>query len=197
MSTIALNLEPVLTLTREQFYQLCESNPKAQLERNSNGVLMVMSPTGGETSSYNAAMIANTYLWNQSHKQGKVFDSSGGFALPNGADRSPDLAWITIEKWNALSAEERRGFLPLCPDFAVELLSPSDSWKQGMSKMEEYRENGCRLGWLLDPKKKRVAIYRIDHPVEILDNPTTLSGEDVLEGFVLNIAELWSESNAD
>jgi len=197
MSTIALNLEPILTLTREQFYQLCESNPKAKLERNANGVLIVMAPAGGETSAQNFELYLDLGQWNRQTKKGKAFDSSGGFALPNGADRSPDLAWITIEKWNALSAEERRGFLPLCPDFAVELLSPSDSWKQGLIKMEEYRENGCRLGWLLDPKKKRVAIYRSDRPVEILDNPVTLSGEDVLEGFVLNIAELWSESNAD
>jgi len=129
MSTIALNLEPILTLTREQFYQLCESNPKAKLERNSHGVLIVMAPAGGETSAQNFELYLDLGQWNRQTKKGKAFDSSGGFALPNGADRSPDLAWITIEKWNALSAEERRGFLPLCPDFAVELLSPSDSWK--------------------------------------------------------------------
>lgn len=192
MRSISLNLNPVFTLTREQFYQLCQANPDARLERSSDGVLNVMLPTGGETSNWNAAITANTYVWNQKASQGKVFDSSGGFALPNGADRSPDLAWIPLEKWEALTPEQRQGFLPLCPDFVVELLSPSDSWKQGTLKMEEYMANGCRLGWLIDPKGKRVGIYRSGQALEILDNPATLSGEDVLTGFTLDLCVLWT-----
>ena len=191
MPSIALNFNEVLTLSREQFYKLCQTNPDARLERNANGVLNVMLPAGGETSNWNSELGTDLGIWNRQTRQGKTFDSSGGFALPNGADRSPDLAWITLEKWEALSPEERQGFLPLCPDFVVELLSPSDSWKQGMLKMEEYRENGCRLGWLIDPRKKRVAIYRSHQAVEILENPSTLSGEDVLEGFTLNLGELF------
>ena len=191
MTTTLLNLEPILTLTRHQFYALCAANPDAKLERNANGVLIVMSPTGGETGAWNSEINTDVCSWNRRSKKGKVFDSSTGFSLPNEADRSPDLARITLEKWEALSPEERQGFLPLCPDFVVELLSPSDSWKQGMLKMEEYRENGCRLGWLIDPRKKRVAIYRSHQAVEILENPSTLSGEDVLEGFTLNLGEIF------
>ena len=195
MTATLLNLEPILTLTRQQFYELCAANPDAKLERNANGALIVMSPTGGETGNWNAAIISETYVWNRRSKKGKVFDSSTGFSLPNEADRSPDLAWISLDKWEALSVEERRGFLPLCPDFVVELLSPSDSWKQGLLKMVEYQENGCRLGWLIDPRRKRVAIYRENQPVEILENPLSLSGENVLEGFTLNLADLWENDS--
>jgi Uma2 family endonuclease len=191
MTSIALNLEPVFTLSREQFYQLCAANPEIRLERSAQGVLSLMSPTGGETSNWNAELATDLGLWNRQQKSGKTFDSSGGFALPNGADRSPDVAWIPLAKWEALTPAQRQGFLPLCPDFVVELLSPSDSWPQAMAKMQEYLDNGCRLGWLMEPKNKRVAIYRSGQPVEILIDPATLSGEDVLVGFVLPLANLW------
>jgi len=194
MSATLLNLDPILTLTRQQFYELCAANPDAKLERNPNGALIVMSPTGGETGRQNFELATSLGQWNRQTKKGKAFDSSTGFSLPNEADRSPDLAWIPLEKWEALSAEERRGFLPLCPDFVVELLSASDSWKQGLLKLQEYQDNGCRLGWLIDPRRKRVAIYRENQPVEILENPVSLSGEDVLEGFTLNLAELWENA---
>lgn len=150
-----------------------------------------MSPTGGETGVWNAELNADLVIWNRQTGLGKTFDSSTGFSLPNGAQRSPDAAWIPLQTWNDLTPEERRGFLPLCPDFVMELLSPSDSWPQGMKKMEEYMENGCRLGWLMDPQSKRVAIYRSGNSVEILQDPASLSGEDVLEGFVLNLGVLW------
>jgi len=150
-----------------------------------------MSPTGGETSAWNAKLIAALVNWNEQTGLGKTFDSSGGFSLPNGAQRSPDAAWIPIEKWDTLTPEEKKGFLPLCPDFVIELLSPSDSWQQGKEKMEEYIENGSRLGWLIEPKNKRVAIYRTQQAVEIVEDPDFLSGEDVLKGFNLNIAKLW------
>lgn len=191
MSTTTLNLNAITTLSQEQFYELCAANPEARLELNTKGELIVMPPTGGETSARNSDINLDLGLWNRQAKLGKVFDSSGGFSLPNGAERSPDAAWIPIEKWNSLTPEERRGFLPLCPDFVIELLSPSDSWQQTMKKMEEYQENGCRLGWLIDPKKKRVAIYREGQSPEILDDPKLLSGEDILPGFSLDLSALW------
>jgi Uma2 family endonuclease len=111
--------------------------------------------------------------------------------LPKGSDRSPDAAWISLAKWESLTPEQRKGFLPLCPEFLIELLSPSDSWKQGLAKMEEYMDNGCLLGWLIDPKHKRVAIYRQGQPVEILDNPKILLGEEVLPNFVLDVSSIF------
>ena len=188
---VSVDLSPLLTLSRADFQTLCAANPDRKLERTAQGNLIVMAPTGGETGRYNSRLNAKLYQWNETQGRGEIFDSSTGFALPLGGDRSPDLSWITLEKWQALTPEQRRGFLPLCPDFAVELLSPSDPWHQGQLKMEEYRDNGCRLGWLLDPKSGRVAIYRPDRPVEILQAPTTLSGEEVLPGFVLEVAFLW------
>ena len=150
-----------------------------------------MAPTGGETGRWNAKLTTSVCSWTLDHQEGETFDSSTGFSLPNGGDRSPDVSWIPLAKWDALTPEERKGFLPLCPDFVIELLSQSDSWKLGQAKMEEYRENGCRLGWLLDPKHKRVAIYRPDQEVEILNSPEILSGENVLKGFELNVSFLW------
>ncbi|MFS8897195.1 Uma2 family endonuclease, partial [Synechococcus sp. R3-13] len=130
--------------------------------------------------------------WNRQSGRGKSFDSSTGFSLPSGSDRSPDLAWIPIEKWEALDPETRQGFLPLCPDFVVEILSPTDSWIQTQAKMQEYMDNGCRLGWLLDPKAKRVMIYRQGQAPQLVEDPETLSGEDVLPGFTLPIRKIWS-----
>jgi Uma2 family endonuclease len=122
---------------------------------------------------------------------GKVFDSSGGFKLPNGADRSPDVSWIAIEKWNALTEQQKERFLPLCPDFVVELLSPSDDLETTSEKMREYLDNGSRLGWLLNRKRRQVEIYRLGKTVEILDNPETISGEDVLPSFILQLDSIW------
>jgi len=192
MTKTTLNLNPIIKLTQQQFYTLCATNPNTKLELNANGELIVMSPTGGETSTWNAEIIIDLGVWNRQTGLGKTFDSSGGFSLPNGAQRSPDAAWIPLEKWNALTLEEKRGFLPLCPDFVIELLSPSDSWKQGAEKMAEYMSNGCRLGWLIEPRNKRVAIYREKEAVEILEAPNLISGEDVLKGFNLNLAKIWT-----
>lgn len=190
MTALTIDLSPIMQLTRTEFYKLCAANPDMKLERSPQGELIVMAPTGGETGSRNSDITTDLNLWNRQSKLGKCFDSSTGFSLPNGGDRSPDAAWIPIERWDALTPEEKQGFLPLCPDFVIELLSPSDSWKQGQQKMAEYMENGCRLGWLIDPKNKRVAIYRQGKPIEIMETPTKLSGEDVLPGFVLNIQQI-------
>jgi Uma2 family endonuclease len=179
------------SLTDEQFFQLCQDNRDLRMERNARGDLIIMPPTGGETSNSNASLTAQVWNWNNVYKLGKVFDSSGGFKLPNGADRSPDVSWIAIEKWNALTEPQKERFLPLCPDFVVELLSPSDDLKTTQEKMREYLDNGSRLGWLLNRKKRQVEIYRPGKTVEILDNPTTLSGEDVLLGFTLELDSIW------
>ncbi|MBP0019286.1 MAG: Uma2 family endonuclease [Cyanobacteria bacterium SBLK] len=190
MTALTLDLGTV-NLTDEQYYQLCIRNENLRFERNANGDLVIMPPTGGETGNRNAGITAILWLWNEEKKLGKVFDSSTGFKLPNGADRSPDTAWIPIDRWDAIPSEKRKKILPLCPDFVVELMSPSDTRKDAREKMEEYLENGTKLGWLMNSKTKKIEIYRQNKEVEILENPSVLSGEDVLLEFVLRLARIW------
>ncbi|MCD8485175.1 MAG: Uma2 family endonuclease [Desertifilum sp.] len=189
MTAFTLNLNAI-RLTDEQFFQLCQDNRDLRFERNANGDLIIMPPAGGETSNHNAGLTSQVWMWNQQTKLGVVFDSSGGFKLPNGADRSPDASWIPLERWNALTSEQQKKFLPLCPDFVIELRSPSDSLTAIRQKMQEYLDNGTRLGWLIDPQSRRVEIYRQGREVEVLESPTTLSGEDVLPGFILQFASI-------
>ncbi len=189
MSLLTLSLEPVLKLTEEQFARLCRVNPELLLERTAAGELQIMSPTGGETGLLNAELVAQLVLWNRQTRQGIVFDSSTGFRLSNGAIRSPDVAWIKRERWEALSPSQRRGFVPLCPDFVLELCSPTDDWEALQTKLREYLANGLRLGWLLDPAG-RVEIYRSGQLAELQTRPATLSGENVLPEFVLNLTEI-------
>lgn len=192
MTAITLNLNSLIKLTAEQFYQLCAENPDLKLERNANGELIVMPPTGGETGKRSLTAGAQLWNWNDRTELGEVFDSSTGFTLPNGADRSPDASWVEKSRWSALTPQERDKFIPLCPDFVIELLSPSDSLKKTQEKMQEYIENGCRLGWLINRKKREVEIHRPGRNVEVLQSPQTLSGEDVLPGFVLNLQKIWN-----
>jgi len=191
MTALTLNLNPIVTLTDEQFYQLCQENENIKIERTTKGELIIMPPVGGETGNRNAGLTAQLWNWTINDKSGICFDSSTGFKLPNGADRSPDASWVKLERWNALTSEQKRRFVPLCPDFVVELLSPSDSLKNAQEKMMEYRANGARLGWLINRKTRQVEIYRPGEDVLILDSPSTLSGEDVLPGFVLNLDLIW------
>ncbi|MBW4571580.1 MAG: Uma2 family endonuclease [Tolypothrix carrinoi HA7290-LM1] len=191
MNALTVNLNPVIELTDEQFFQLCQVNENLRFERTATGELIIMPPTGGETSNRNAGLTAQVWIWNEQNKLGKVFDSSGGFKLPNGADRSPDASWIKLERWNALTQKQQIRFLPLCPDFVVELLSPTDSLRDTQEKMREYRDNGARLGWLINRKSRQVEIYRIGKDVEVLESPVSLSGEDILPGFVLNLEAIW------
>jgi Uma2 family endonuclease len=151
-----------------------------------------MAPTGGTTGNRNLDIEGQLWLWNRQTKLGKTFNSSTGFQLPNGADRSPDAAWVRQERWDALTPEQQDGFVPLCPDFVLELRSKNDNMEPLRVKMREYMENDARLGWLIDRKNKKVEIYRQSQEVEVLDNPTTVSGEDVLPGFVLDLTEVWS-----
>jgi Uma2 family endonuclease len=185
------SLDPILHLSDEQFYQLAANNPDIKLERCANGDLDLMSPTGGETGRVNLNLAVQLWLWNQQNQLGEVFDSSTGFHLPNGSDRSPDVAWVSKERWSALSVEEQEKFLPLCPDFALEILSPSDSLAKTQAKMLEYRDNGCRLGWLIDRKQNQVTIYRPGLSPELQVAPTTLSGDPVLPGFILDLTQVW------
>ncbi|MFB2875520.1 Uma2 family endonuclease [Floridanema aerugineum] len=191
MNALTVNFNSIIKLTDEQFFQLCQDNRNLRFERNANGELIIMPPTGGETSNRNAGLTAQVWIWNEQSKLGVVFDSSTGFKLPNGADRSPDVAWIPLERWDALTVEQKRRFLPLCPDFVVELLSPSDSLTATQEKMQEYLENGTRLGWLIVRDSRKVEIYRQGRDVEVLESPVSLSGEDVLPGFVLNLEPIW------
>lgn len=185
MTSVILNLEPLLHLTDEQFAAVCRANPDVKFEQNSKGELVIVAPTGGETGNENFEMSADFAIWNRQTQLGVGFDSSTCFKLPNQAKRSPDVAWIAKERWEALSLEDRKKFPPIAPDFVLELLSPSDSLPELQAKMREYMENGVRLGWLIDPETKQVEIYRQGQVVEILQSPTSLSGEDVLPGFVL------------
>ena len=191
MTTLTLKLNPIIKLTDDQFFQLCQENENIRLERTAKGELIIMSPAGGETGNRNAGLTAQIWIWNESHKLGKVFDSSTGFKLPNGADRSPDASWVKLERWNALTPEQQKKFPPICPDFVVELMSPSDSLKETQDKMEEYRDNGAVLGWLINRKSRQVEIYRQNKEVEVLESPAAVSGEDVLPGFILNLESIW------
>jgi Uma2 family endonuclease len=191
MEALTVDFKSVIELTDEQFYQLCSSNPDVRFERNATGELIIMPPVGGESSNRNASLTAQVWIWNEQEKLGIAFDSSCGFKLPNGAERSPDASWVKLSRWNALTSEQQTRFLPLSPDFVIELLSPSDSLKVTQKKMEEYKSNGVRLGWLINRKLRQVEIYRIGKEVEILDNPSSLSGEDVLPGFMLNLDTIW------
>ncbi|MBW4595799.1 MAG: Uma2 family endonuclease [Brasilonema angustatum HA4187-MV1] len=191
MTALTLNLNSVIKLTREQFYQLCEENSDLKLERNAQGELIITPPTGGETGRSNVNLILQVASWNEKKELGEVFDSSTGFTLPSGADRSPDVSWVEKSRWDALTKEQKEKFIPLCPDFIIEILSPNDSLKKTQNKMQEYIENGCRLGWLINIKKQEVEIYRPKQDVEILKLPQTLSGENVLPGFILNLQKIW------
>ena len=193
-AALAVNIPLTLTLTvtREQFVELSLANRELQLERTATGELIVNPPTGGETGYRNLDIEGQLWLWNSRAKLGKAFNSSTGFHLPNGADRSPDASWVRQERWDALTPKQKESFIPLCPDFAVELRSKSDNMEPLRAKMKEYMDNGARLGWLIDRKNRKVEIYRQNQEVEVLDNPETLSGEDVLLGFVLDLTEVWS-----
>ncbi|AFZ30196.1 protein of unknown function DUF820 [Gloeocapsa sp. PCC 7428] len=191
MTSLILNLKPAIELTDEQFFQLCQANQDFRFERTATGELIVMPPTGGETGNRNAGITAQLWLWNDQKQLGLVFDSSTGFKLPNGADRSPDASWLKLERWNTLNQEQKEKFIPLCPDFVIELLSPSDNLRMLQDKMKEYLDNGTRLGWLINCKAQQVEIYRSNQKVEVIQSPATLSGEDVLTGFVLDLEKIW------
>jgi Uma2 family endonuclease len=187
MTVITLNLESLTTLTHEQFYQLCMDNKDVAMERSRSGELIIMPPVGGESGISEADSIGPLWLWNTQTKLGKVFSSSTVFKLTSGGDRSPDAAWIRQDRWDSLSADQKKRFPPICPDFVIELRSESDRLKPLQAKMQEYLESGLRLGWLINPQDRTVEIYRMGQAVEVVQLPATLSGEDVLPGFELAV----------
>ena len=191
-----LSIPQGFRLTLEQFEQLAYTEQLVRLELTDSGELIVMSPTGGEAGEKNFNLYIDLGIWNRQTRLGKAFDSSTIFALPKGARRSPDVSWVKLERWDTLTLEEKRGFPPIAPDFVIELISPSDLKNQRYEdlqlKMQEYLENGVKLGWLIEPSAKTVEIYRYRQPVEILNNPQTLSGEDVLPGFTLDLTEIFT-----
>ncbi|MEG3924850.1 Uma2 family endonuclease [Microcoleus sp. T3_D1] len=192
--TISIELPNAIgiVVSSEQFEALALANPDLRLERTAEGELIVNPPTGGESGSRNLSISGQVDRWCEAHEDlGEGFDSSTGFILPNGARRSPDASWVSRTRWEALTPKQRQGFVPLCPDFVVELRSASDSLSTLQTKMREYIDNGARLGWLIDPQNRQVEIYRQQAEVEILINPAELSGEDVLPGFVLNLRRVW------
>jgi Uma2 family endonuclease len=191
MNAVTIDFNSVIPLTDDQFYQLCRNNPDIKFERNAKGEIIIMPPTGGETGKYNAGITADFVFWNRQAKLGEVFDSSTCFKLPNGADRSPDVSWIEQKRWDALTPQQKEKFPPIAPDFVLELMSPTDTLKETQSKLQEYLDNGVRLGWLINRKTQRVEIYRQGQEVEVLTSPAALSGEEVLPGFVLNLQTIW------
>ncbi|MFE1744181.1 Uma2 family endonuclease [Coleofasciculus sp. H7-2] len=189
--SLVLHLEPVIHLTGERFDDLCQLNRELRIERKASGELVVMSPTGSETGERNFSLNGQLWVWVKQDGTGKGFDSSTGFTLPNGAKISPDAAWIRLERWDALSKEQQKKFAPISPDFVVELRSQSDRLKDLQEKMQEYIDNGVRLGWLIDRIQRKIYIYRPGIPVECLDNPNSVSGDPELPRFILDLSEIW------
>ena|SRR5438477_8844597 len=178
-------------LTDEQFEELCRNHSDAKFEMSAKGELIIMPPTSLDAGWRNSKLTTRTEIWSEKTRTGIVFDSSTMYTLPDGAKRSPDVSWMSKEKWNALTPSERRKFAHVVPEFVIELRSPTDYLGDVQDKMAEYVENGVKLGWLIDPAEQKVHIYRADGEVEILDNPEKISGEDVLVGFELNVREIW------
>src|SRR5689334_3816258 len=180
-------------VTHEQFEQLCRKYRKLRLELTSTGELIVMPPTGAETARLNFNLLYQLGAWSRQDGTGICFSEAAGFILPNGAIRAPDAAWVKREKWERLTDQQKKRFAPWCPDFVMELRSPSNSLSELHNKMLEYMETGTSLGWLIDPFKRQVSVYRPNEEVVVLDNPGTVSADPLLPGFELNLTELWSE----
>ena len=195
MTAFTIDFSSITSLTDDQFDRLCAENPEIKLERTPAGELVIMSPTGGETGKRNAELISDLVVWNRMSKLGVVFDSSTCFRLPNGGDRSPDVSWIERSRWETLTPEQQRKFPPICPDFVLELMSPSDNLTTTRNKMQEYLASGVRLGWMIDSENRKVEIYRSRQVVETLLAPAELLGELVLPGFILNLDWFWRSPN--
>ena len=188
---LVLHFQPVLKkLSEEEFFEFCRANSEWRIERTAEGDLIIMPPTGGKTGIRNFKLIGQFFIWVETEGTGKGFDSSTIFVLPNGAYRSPDLAWVRNERWEALTEEQQEKFPPLCPDFVVELRSRTDSLKMLKAKMQEYIDNGAQLGWFLDPAERKVHVYSPGDAVKILNNPKSVSSEPVLPGFTLDVQSL-------
>ena len=188
---LLIRLQPALCPTEDQFYEFCRINADLRIERNVDGGVAVMEPAGWETADRNAEVTYQLKGWATANGKGRAVDSSAGYLLPNGAIRSPDASWVSNERLATVTPEERSKFLPLCPDFVVELRSPTDRLYRLKQKMAEYIANGTGLGWLIDPLSRRVSVYRPGLDVEWLDAPEAVSGHPVLKGFELRLEKVW------
>jgi Uma2 family endonuclease len=189
---LVLQIPPSMQMTDEQFFDFCQVNHDLRIERNRFGEISVMPTTGSESGNREGNIFGQLWMWSEQDSTGITFSSSTGFTLSTGAERSPDASWIKLSRWNILLSQQQQRFAPVCPDFVVELRSPSDNLQPLKDKMEEYmKEPGVQLGWLIDRKHRKVYIYRPRMPEECLDNPATVSGETVLPGFVLNMSKVW------
>ena len=191
MNSTTVKIPSYFIVSQEQFELLATANRDLRLERSPNGELIIMPPTGGTTGKRNAKLITYFVNWNDQMQLGEVFDSSTAFRLPNGSNRSPDVAWVSRDRWQSLTSEQQDSFPPLCPDFVVELRSKSDSLKSLQDKMEEYLENGLLLGWLIDIQNQTVEVYRSQESREVLQKPSVLTGDYILSNFSINLDFLW------
>jgi len=184
-------MAPAVPMTQDQFFDFCQQNRKLRIERTAQGELLIMPPAGGESSQQNLAIGAQLYLWSKRDGTGEAFDSSVGYILPNGANRSPDASWVDKRRLANVSPAQRKKFLPLCPNFAVEILSPSDDLRKTEEKMEEYLANGMQLGWLINPRTRQVHVYRIRQSVQIIASPPLVAGDPELPGLVVDLLVVW------
>jgi Uma2 family endonuclease len=188
---LTVNLPTIAPMSHEQFYEFCLANRDLRIERTTSGDVVIMPPAFSDTGNRNFNLAAQLWNWTEQDGTGIGFDSSAGFTLPNGATRSPDASWIKLERWNALTAQQKASFAPICPDFVIELRSSSDTLTSLQDKMQEYLANGALLGWLIDRKNRTVHIYHPSQEPEILTNPETVSGDPELPGFALQMAKIW------
>ena len=179
-------------ISDRELEELCHKNPETRFETTKEGKLIIMSPTGSMSGKFNMSLAAQVWNWNNKTKLGIVFDSSTGFKLANGAVKSPDVSWIELSHWNSLSEKQQRKFAPIAPDFVIELVSPTDDITELQQKMAEYLDCGVKLGWLIDPDEKQVEIYRQGKEKEILDNPHSLSGENVLPDLTVDLTDIFA-----
>jgi Uma2 family endonuclease len=178
-------------MTDEQFYQFCTLNPDLRIERTADKIIEIMPPTNSETGERNFTLSGELYVWNKKNKLGKGFDSSTGFKLPNGAERSPDVAWIADERWKAVPANQKQQFAPICPDFVAEIRSNDQSINYLKDKMEEYIASGCRLAWLIDPKNRKTWVYAENGDIQTIPFDTPLNGGEVMPGFEVRLADIF------
>jgi Uma2 family endonuclease len=188
---LTVNFPAIVTMSQAQFYEFCQANQELRIERTAQGEVIIMPPAFSDTGNRNMKIGYQLTRWAEEDGTGETFDSSAGFTLPNGATRSPDAAWIKLERWNALTAAEQTSFAPICPDFVIELRSASDTLISLQTKMQEYIDNGASLGWLIDRKNRQVYIYRPDRSPEVLEQPEFVTGDPELPGFGLKMAKIW------
>lgn len=175
----------------EEFARFCEENPDLRIEMTKEGEMIIMMPLFPSGGNKEFELSTQFGVWVKADNTGLGFSPSTVFTLPNGAKRSPDVSWIRRERWDALSEEQKNSFTRICPEFVIELRSKTDRLKPLQAKLAEYIENGAQLGWLIDPIEKKVHVYRPAAPVETLDNPAEISGEPLLKGFVLKLADIF------